>query len=56
VFREPLRQPASTTTVASPSAAISLLRCKNLHLVGAAPGATSDITVPFAAISSSRRV
>ena len=41
VFSEPLRQPASTTTVAEVSAAMSRFRCRNRHLVGAEPQGTS---------------
>ena len=37
VLSEPERQPASTTTVARLAAAISRLRCRNRHFVGAVP-------------------
>ena len=39
---------SSTTTVPPAIAAINLFRCKNLHRVGAPPGATSEITAPVA--------
>ena len=43
----PERRPASSTTVASLAAAISRLRCRNLHFVGAVPHGSSEMTAPW---------
>jgi hypothetical protein len=56
VFSAPLRWAASTTIVAPANAAITLLRARKRHLVGAVPHGTSASTSPvraIAAISSS---
>jgi hypothetical protein len=50
VFNDPLRHPASTTTVASLTAAMSLLRDRNRHFVGAVPHGTSLTTAPVSTI------
>ena len=42
--------PASSTTVAWLAAAMSRLRCRNLHFVGAAPHGSSETTAPVCAM------
>ncbi|OUD99665.1 hypothetical protein CMMCAS06_15860 [Clavibacter michiganensis subsp. michiganensis] len=46
VFSDPLRAPASTTTVAALTAAMRRLRRRNLQRVGDAPHGSSDTTAP----------
>jgi hypothetical protein len=46
VLSDPLRAPASTTTVAALTAAMSLLRRRNRHRVGDAPQGSSEMTAP----------
>ncbi len=53
VLRAPLRTPASTTTVAVDSAAISRLRTRNRCLAAWVPGGYSLSTSPVSAIRSS---
>jgi hypothetical protein len=40
--------------VARLAAAMSLFRCKNLHLVGGDPHGSSEITAPFSTMRVSR--
>src|SRR5690606_10958441 len=54
VLSEPDLHPASITTVAWLAAAMSLFRCKNLHLVGCDPGGSSETTAPDSTIRVSR--
>ena len=54
VLSDPDRQPASTTTTARLAAAISRLRCRNRHLVGAVPHGTSETAAPVSMIRVSR--